>query len=67
MVQLDGTEVLAIAVNDTIGALTRSYLVDDEAFFQAMVPSNLLVDGGNDVAVLHVRDDGRLVRAERTG
>jgi hypothetical protein len=61
-----GDEILAVAVNGTIGAMTRSYLEEGDAFFQAMLPPELFVDGENEIAVYQVMGDGTLERMERS-
>jgi hypothetical protein len=61
-----GDEVLAVAVNGTIGAMTRSYLEEGDAFFQAMLPPELFVDGENEIGVYLVTGDGTLERVERS-
>lgn len=56
---LEEDVVLAIAVNGTIAAVTRSYDDDDGAVrFAAMIPPDSLVDGRNDVAVYLVTGEG---------
>jgi hypothetical protein len=62
----DGTEVLAVAVNGTIGAMTRSYIEEDETWFQAMLPHELFVEGENDIQIFHVTPSGTLERVERS-
>jgi Sulfatase len=52
-------EDLAVAVNGTIAAVTRSFPgPGGETFFSAMVPEDALRNGHNDVAVLLVRGEG---------
>ncbi|MDH3302273.1 MAG: sulfatase-like hydrolase/transferase [Acidimicrobiia bacterium] len=66
---VDGTELLAIVVNGRVGALTRSFLEDDDdrVLFQAMVPVEYWVDGVNDVAIVEIGTDDvpRLVEKRR--
>ncbi len=66
---VDGTEVLAIAVNGRVGSLTRSFREDDgdRVLFQAMIPVDYWADGVNDVAIVEIRpdDESRLVQRRR--
>jgi hypothetical protein len=63
---VSGSEVLAVTVNGVVGAMTRSYIEDGEASFQAMLPPDLFRDGDNDIAVYEVADDGTLMLVERS-
>jgi hypothetical protein len=64
---LEDDVVLAVAVNGTIAAVTRSYHDDDGAVrFAAVIPPNSLVDGSNDVAVYLVSGDGATRTLART-
>jgi len=62
---LDGTEILAVAVNGVIGSVTRSYVEDGDAAFQAMVPPELFVDGANELDLLLIRSDGPMLLVGR--
>ena len=68
---VDGTEVVAIVVNNRVGALTRSYVEEEEdgdpVLFQAMVPVDFWADGANDVAIVEIQsaDVYRLVERLR--
>jgi hypothetical protein len=58
-------EDLAVAVNGTIAAVTRSFPGPGrETFFSAMVPENALHNGHNTVAVLRVLGEGGTRRLE---
>jgi hypothetical protein len=57
----DGTELLAVTVNGTIGAVTRAYLDEEEVSFLAMVPPHLFVDGRNVIEIIEIAD-GQLLR-----
>jgi hypothetical protein len=46
---VQGDEFIGVAVNGTIGAVTRSYVEDGKPAFQAMVPPDLFRSGSNDV------------------
>jgi hypothetical protein len=61
----DGTEVLAVAVNGVIGAVTRSYASDDKVGFLAMIPPELFVEGANRVELIDVAADGSMRLVER--
>ena len=61
--ETDGTEVLAVAVNGVVGAMTRSFIEEDVTKFQAMVPPELFVDGDNRIDIMVVRN-GDLFRVE---
>lgn len=63
---VDGNEVLAVTVNGVVGAMTRSYVEEGEAFFQAMLPPEMFRDGNNDIAVFHVAEDGNLTLVGRS-
>ncbi|HEX2154034.1 MAG TPA: sulfatase-like hydrolase/transferase [Acidimicrobiia bacterium] len=51
---IDEDYVLAIAVNGTVEAVTRTWVDDGRARFQAMIPPTSLIDGSNTVEVLMV-------------
>jgi hypothetical protein len=57
---VDGGEILAVAVNGTIGAVTRSYEDEEQVSFLAMVPPGLFVDGANQIEIIEVTGDGVL-------
>jgi hypothetical protein len=57
---VDGTEILAVSLNGTIAAITRSYLEDGQAAFLTMVPPESFVDGRNEIEVFEVGPDGDL-------
>jgi hypothetical protein len=46
---VQGDEFIGVALNGTIGAVTRSYVEDGKPAFQAMVPPDLFRSGSNDV------------------
>jgi hypothetical protein len=56
----DGTEVVAVAVNGVIGAMTRSYAQDGKVSFLAMVPPDLFREGENRIDLIQVMPDGEL-------
>ncbi|HEX9762141.1 MAG TPA: sulfatase-like hydrolase/transferase [Acidimicrobiia bacterium] len=58
----DGSEVVAVVVNGVVGSITRSYLIDDEVWFLAMVPPHPFVDGKNAIDLVEVMPDGELRR-----
>jgi len=60
-----GDEVLAVAVNGVVGAVTRSYEDDDAVAFLAMVPPELFHDGENAIEVFEVTEAGGLLRLDR--
>ena len=64
---VDGTEVLAVAVNGTVATLTRSYEVDGQGSFLAMVPPEHFVDGENDIEVFEVTTGGDLLTVVMSG
>lgn len=54
----DSEMLLGVAVNGVIGAITRSYVNDDENRFQALVPPRLFQSGANEIEIAHIdRDD----------
>jgi hypothetical protein len=63
--EADGAEVLAVAVNGVIGAVTRSYVLDGRVGFLAMIPPDLFVEGDNQVDLVEVVSDGSLRLVER--
>jgi hypothetical protein len=66
-VDLPGQD-LAIAVNGTVAAVTRSYTAFGETRFAAMLPETALRDGRNDVGVYAVRgSENGLVLEELSG
>ncbi len=56
----NGTEILAVAVNGEIGAITRAYRDEDRVSFLAMVPPRLLRDGDNRIDLIQVMPGGEL-------
>jgi len=60
----DQPVVLAIVVNGSVGAVTRSYVYKDEVRFLAMVPPTLMVNGANQIEMVEVSADGELLRIE---
>jgi hypothetical protein len=60
----DDPVVLAVTINGTVGAITRSYRLEDEVWFMAMVPPELYVEGDNTVELAQVMPDGEMVRVE---
>lgn len=56
----DGDELVAVAVNGEIAAMTRSYVFEGEAGVLAMVRPEHFVDGANRVDFLEVTADGDL-------
>jgi hypothetical protein len=58
-------EVLAVAVNGVVGAVTRTYADDGSIAFLAMVPPALFRDGENTIDVLEVTDESELLRLDR--
>lgn len=63
---VSGDEVIAVSVNGTIGAITRSYIEDDQPSFQAMIPPELFDDGENDIAFFLVGAGGELGRMAKS-
>lgn len=66
--QPDGPVELAVAVNGTIRAITRSYREGGQEMFSALVPETALHPGGNQIGVFRVRNNGLATleqRAER--
>jgi hypothetical protein len=57
----DGDEVLAVAVNGVVGAVTRAYRHDEVVSFLAMVHPRFFVDGSNTIEVYEVTDSGTLL------
>lgn len=60
----EGDEVLAVAVNGVVAAVTRAYESDDEVAFLVMVPPERFRDGENVIDVLEVTNDGGLLRMD---
>lgn len=56
----DGDELIAVAVNGEIAAMTRSYLFEEEVGVLAMVRPEQFVDGSNRVDFLEVTPVGEL-------
>jgi hypothetical protein len=54
---VDSEVVLGVAVNGVIGAITRSYVDEDETSFQALVPPNLFQSGTNEVDIVLIDGD----------
>jgi hypothetical protein len=57
----DGDEVLAVAVNGVVGAVTRAYRHNEVVSFLAMVDPRFFVDGNNTIEVYQVTDSGTLL------
>lgn len=55
---VDGDEIVAVAVNGRIAAITRSYVFEGEVALLAMVEPGFFVDGANRIDLLEVTDDG---------
>jgi len=51
-----GPRLLAVAVNGVVGAMTRSYVVEGETLFQALVPPEYFQSGRNTISLLSVED-----------
>ena len=64
---VDGTEILAVSLNGTIAAVTRSYLEEGRAAFLTMVPPLYLVDGRIEIEVYEVMPDGHLETVSMPG
>lgn len=60
-----GTEVLAVAVNGEIAALTRAYIFEGRAGFLAMAHPDFFVAGANEVELYEVASNGRLLTVPR--
>lgn len=58
----DGDEVLAVAINGVVAAITRTYEADGTVAFLAMAHPEFFRDGENLVEVLEITDDGELLR-----
>ena len=52
---------LAIGVNGTVGAVTRSSCLDGETVFSALVPEGFFRDGSNQIRVYETRGNGSRV------
>lgn len=59
---VDGMEVLAVAVNGRIAAVTRAYFFEELPGFLAMVEPDYFVDGSNTIEVFEVTTGGELLR-----
>lgn len=59
------TFVLAVSINGSIGAMTRTFVEDGVHGFQAMLPPELFVDGVNRFEFYEVTDSGDLLRIEQ--
>ncbi len=57
--------VLAVSINGTIGAMTRTFVEDAVAGFQVMLPPELFVDGANRFEFYQVTGSGDLIRIEQ--
>jgi hypothetical protein len=57
---VDGSEIVAVAVNGIIGSVTRSYFYEGEVAILAMVPPRLFVDGSNQIALIEVSASGEM-------
>jgi hypothetical protein len=64
---VDGTETLAVSLNGTIAAVTRSYVEDGNAAFQAMVSPEYFLDGANRIEVFEVAPNGALQTVSMPG
>lgn len=58
--EADGDEVIAVAVNGEIAAITRSYSFEGEVALLAMVEPDLLRAGSNRIDLMEVTPDGGL-------
>ena len=58
----DPPVILAISVNGTISAVTRSYVREDQVLFQALIPPDRLASGHNEFRLLLVEGSGALRR-----
>jgi len=58
----DPPVILAISVNGTISAVTRSYVREDRVLYQALVPPDRLVSGHNEFRLILVEGSGELRR-----
>jgi hypothetical protein len=57
--------VMAVSINGTIGAMTRTYVEKGIAGFQVMIPPELFVDGVNKFEFFEVTESGGLVRIDQ--
>lgn len=57
--------VLAVSINGTIGAMTRTFVEDAVTGFQVMVPPEMFVDGANRFEFYQVTESGDLNRIEQ--
>lgn len=55
---VDGDELIGVTVNGVVAAVVRSYQRNDEYGFQAMIPTEMLVDGGNEIRLFEVTPAG---------
>jgi hypothetical protein len=54
-------EIVAVAVNGEIAAITRTFETDKgEAAFGMMIPPDSLVDGPNDIALLLIKTTNQI-------
>jgi hypothetical protein len=58
----DPPVILAISVNGTISAVTRSYVREDRVLYQALIPPDRLVSGHNEFRLILVEGSGELRR-----
>lgn len=64
---VDETETIAVSLNGTIAAVTRSYVEDGSAAFQTMVPPEFFTDGANRIEVFEVAPNGALQTVSMPG
>jgi len=57
--------VLAISINGTIGAMTRTFVEDAIAGFQVMLPPEMFIDGTNRFEFFQVTESGDLIRLKQ--
>jgi arylsulfatase A-like enzyme len=62
---VQGDEIFAVTIDGRVAAMTRSYIEDDEGFFQAMIPPESLAVGYNEVDLVLVGADGSYSRVDQ--
>ena len=55
----DSEVTLGVSVNGVVGAMTRSYSLDNEMFFQALIPPGYFQSGRNTIGLIQV-DEGQI-------
>jgi hypothetical protein len=53
----DSPVLLGVSVNGVVGAMTRSYSLEDETFFQALVPPEYFRQGKNTIELIAIDGD----------